>query len=195
MLTKWLVAKDQISVLILKDFKLKYNSTALGVFWSFGVPVAQSLVYFFAFSIIMRLKVDNYLLYQPYLLFIIPVLFVRIRNRKLSPEEFILLLALLIHTIAVIGQIAIADKELSIYKRYLILASPLSFGWAAIGMRWLYDRVRKFLKLKYRSIAKASITGFIIFFIFNAWSRVRKARINPFFYKTLKQYTGVNPQL
>jgi homopolymeric O-antigen transport system permease protein len=64
MLTKWLLAKDQISVLISKDFKLKYNSTALGFFWSFGVPVAQSLVYFFAFSIIMRFKVDNYLLYM-----------------------------------------------------------------------------------------------------------------------------------
>ena len=187
MLTKWLIAKDQINVLILKHFKLKYNSTALGGFWSFVVPVAQSLVYFFAFSIIMRLKVDNYLLYQPYLLFIILVLFVRTRNRKLSPEEFILLLALLIHTIGVIGQIAIADKELSIYKRYLIIASPLSFGWAAIGLRWLYDRVRKFLKLKYRSIAEVSIAGFIIFFIFNAWSRVRKARINPFFYEIFKQ--------
>lgn len=64
MLDKWLLAKDQISVLVLKDFKLKYNSTALGFFWSFGVPIIQSLVYFFAFSIIMRFKVDNYLLYM-----------------------------------------------------------------------------------------------------------------------------------
>lgn len=64
MLTKWLLAKDQISVLISKDFKLKYNSTALGFFWSIGVPIAQSLVYFFAFSVIMRFKVENYLLYM-----------------------------------------------------------------------------------------------------------------------------------
>ncbi|MDD5599267.1 MAG: ABC transporter permease [Victivallaceae bacterium] len=64
MLHKWALAKDQIAVLVLKDFKLKYNSTALGFFWSFGVPVAQSLVYFFAFSVIMRFKVDNYLLYM-----------------------------------------------------------------------------------------------------------------------------------
>ncbi len=134
-------------------------------------------------------------LYPQYLLLIIPVLFVRIRNRKLSSEELILLLALLIHTIGMIGQIAIADKELFIYKRYLIVATPLSFGWAAIGLRWLYDRVRKLLKLKYRWIAKAIIAGFIIFSIIDAWSRVRKARVNPFFYKTFKQYTGVNPQL
>ena len=64
MLGKWLLAKDQISVLVLKDFKLKYNSTALGFFWSFGVPVAQCLIYFFAFNVIMRFKVDNYLLYM-----------------------------------------------------------------------------------------------------------------------------------
>ena len=64
MVNKWMLAKDQISVLISKEFKLKYNSTALGFFWSFGVPIAQSLVYFFAFNVIMRFKVSNYLLYM-----------------------------------------------------------------------------------------------------------------------------------
>ena len=134
-------------------------------------------------------------LYPPYLIFIIPVLFVRIRNKKLSPEEIILLLALLIHTFGMIGQIAIADKRLFIYKRYLIVATPLTYGWAAIGLRWLFDKVKKNLKLKYRWIATAILIGWAIFFIFNAWSRVRKARINPFFYKFIEQYTGVDPRL
>lgn len=130
-----------------------------------------------------------------YLLFIIPVLFYRIRKKILSPEELILLLAVFIHTIGMIGQIAIADKQLFIYKRYLIVATPLSFGWAAIGLRWLFDKVRRSLKLKYRWIAKAILIAWIAFFIFNAWSRVRKTRINPFFYKMVEQYTGINPRL
>ena len=55
--------KDQIRVLIAKDFKLKYNSTALGFFWSLLMPVFSSVIYYFVFGIIMRFSVDNYLLY------------------------------------------------------------------------------------------------------------------------------------
>ncbi|MFA6714414.1 MAG: hypothetical protein WCS27_03505 [Victivallaceae bacterium] len=49
MLDKWLLTKNQISVLILNNF----NSTAPGFFWSLGIPIIQSLIYFFAFSLIM----------------------------------------------------------------------------------------------------------------------------------------------
>ena len=41
--------RDQILVLIAKDFKLKYNSTALGFAWSLIVPIFTSLIYFFVF--------------------------------------------------------------------------------------------------------------------------------------------------
>lgn len=127
-----------------------------------------------------------------YLLFIIPVLIYRIRKKTLSNEELILLAAVLIHTFVMIGQIAIADKRLFIYKRYLIVATPLAYGWAAIGLRWLFDKIKKILKLKYRWIAAAVLIGLAVFFVFNAWSRVRKARINPYFYKMVKQNTGIN---
>jgi len=36
--------RDQILVLIAKDFKLKYNSTALGFLWSLLVPTLTSVV-------------------------------------------------------------------------------------------------------------------------------------------------------
>ena len=55
--------RDQIWVLIAIDFKLKYNSTALGFAWSLLVPILSSLVYFFAFGVIMRFRAPNYLLY------------------------------------------------------------------------------------------------------------------------------------
>jgi 4-amino-4-deoxy-L-arabinose transferase-like glycosyltransferase len=133
--------------------------------------------------------------YPQYLLLIIPVLFFRIKKKKFSYEELILLMIVLIHTVGMIGQIAIADKKLFIYKRYLIVAAPLTFGWAAIGLRWLYDKTRRFSKLKYRWITKAVIIILITLSVLDAWSRVRKARINPFFYKTFKQYTGIDPKL
>lgn len=54
---------DQIRVLIAKDFKLKYNSTALGFFWSLLVPIFTSTVYYFVFGVMMRWDAKNYLLY------------------------------------------------------------------------------------------------------------------------------------
>ena len=55
--------RDQIRVLVLKDFKLKYNSTALGFMWSLLVPALTSVVYYFVFGIMMRFSAENYLLY------------------------------------------------------------------------------------------------------------------------------------
>ena len=54
---------DQITVLIAKDFKLKYNSTALGFLWSLLVPLFTSVVYYFVFGIMVRFNAPNYLLY------------------------------------------------------------------------------------------------------------------------------------
>ena len=54
---------DQIGVLIAKDFKLKYDSSALGFLWSLLVPTLTSIVYYFVFGIMMRFDVPNYLLY------------------------------------------------------------------------------------------------------------------------------------
>lgn len=54
---------DQISVLIAKDFKLKYNSTALGFVWSLMMPAFTSVVYFFVFGVMLRFNAKNYLLY------------------------------------------------------------------------------------------------------------------------------------
>ena len=59
----FVLARDQISVLIAKDFKLKYNSSALGFLWSILVPTLTSVVYYFVFGIMMRFDAPNYLLF------------------------------------------------------------------------------------------------------------------------------------
>ncbi|MBQ9754857.1 MAG: ABC transporter permease [Lentisphaeria bacterium] len=55
--------RDQILVLIAKDFKLKYNSTALGFLWSLLVPIFSSIIYYFVFGIMLRFNAQNYLLF------------------------------------------------------------------------------------------------------------------------------------
>ena len=51
---------DLIVLLTQKEFSLKYKRTALGVLWSLLNPVLTSLVFFVAFKIFMRFKIDNY---------------------------------------------------------------------------------------------------------------------------------------
>lgn len=58
-----ILGRDQIWVLIAKDFKVKYNSTALGFVWSLLMPTFTSVVYYFVFGIMMRFNAPNYLLY------------------------------------------------------------------------------------------------------------------------------------
>ena len=55
---------DQLGVLVKKDFKLKYDSTALGMLWSVLTPLALSAVYWFVFGKMMRWGGDgSYALY------------------------------------------------------------------------------------------------------------------------------------
>ncbi|MCQ2379664.1 MAG: ABC transporter permease [Victivallaceae bacterium] len=57
------LALDQVLVLVGKDFKLKYNSTAIGFLWSLLVPLFMSCLYYFVFGVVMRWDAHNYLLY------------------------------------------------------------------------------------------------------------------------------------
>lgn len=60
----FILKRDQILVLIGKDFKLKYDSTCLGFLWSMLIPLLMSGVYFIVFGMMMRWgSVENYLLY------------------------------------------------------------------------------------------------------------------------------------
>lgn len=50
-------------MLIAKDFKLKYNATAIGFLWCMLVPFFTTLIYYFVFGVMMRWSAKNYLLY------------------------------------------------------------------------------------------------------------------------------------
>lgn len=60
---KWERLRDQIIILVSREFKLKYNATALGLLWSLVTPILQSCIYFFIFKEIIRFNVPNYLLF------------------------------------------------------------------------------------------------------------------------------------
>lgn len=57
---QFILRRDQIWVLITKDFKLKYNSTALGFVWSLLMPTFTSVVYYLVFGVMMRFGVDPF---------------------------------------------------------------------------------------------------------------------------------------
>ena len=55
--------KDLLFELIKKELKVRYKSSYLGYIWSILNPLALALVFFFAFKIIMRVKIENYALF------------------------------------------------------------------------------------------------------------------------------------
>lgn len=52
--------KDIFLVLTQKEIKLRYKSKVLGYFWSLLNPILFTLLYYFVFSIIIKVKIDNY---------------------------------------------------------------------------------------------------------------------------------------
>ncbi len=51
---------DLIILLTQKEFALKYKRTVLGIFWSLLNPILLGLVFWVAFKVFMRFRVENY---------------------------------------------------------------------------------------------------------------------------------------
>ena len=51
---------DLLALLTHKEFALKYKRTTLGILWSLLNPLLTALVFFVAFKIFMRFKMENY---------------------------------------------------------------------------------------------------------------------------------------
>lgn len=54
---------DIAIVLLQKDLKVRYKNTIFGYLWSVGHPLAFALVYYVAFKIVMRIQVEDYVLF------------------------------------------------------------------------------------------------------------------------------------
>ncbi len=49
--------------LVIRDFKIKYNASVLGVFWSFLNPLLMMVVYYVVFSTIFHNEIENFTVY------------------------------------------------------------------------------------------------------------------------------------
>lgn len=54
---------DLIIVLTQKELKVRYKSSFFGYFWSIGHPLAFALVFFMVFKVVMKVQVDDYVLF------------------------------------------------------------------------------------------------------------------------------------
>ena len=54
---------DLITELVKKELKVRYKNSVLGYLWSILSPLASALVFFVAFKIVIRLKIENYALF------------------------------------------------------------------------------------------------------------------------------------
>ncbi|CAG9000102.1 MAG: Teichoic acid translocation permease protein TagG [Candidatus Celerinatantimonas neptuna] len=54
---------DLILILTKKDTQIRYKNSALGYLWSIANPLCFALIYFIAFKIIMRIRIENYTIF------------------------------------------------------------------------------------------------------------------------------------
>ena len=54
---------DLVLVLTQKEVKVRYKNSVLGYLWSIGHPLAYTAVFWIAFKIVMRINMENYLLF------------------------------------------------------------------------------------------------------------------------------------
>jgi len=54
---------DLLIVLTQKEMKVRYKSSFLGYIWSIANPLAFAFVFFIAFKVVMKIKMENYTLF------------------------------------------------------------------------------------------------------------------------------------
>ena len=55
--------RDLIAELLKKEIKVRYKNNILGYAWSILNPLAQAMVFFVAFQFILKVKIENYVLF------------------------------------------------------------------------------------------------------------------------------------
>ena len=55
--------RDLIYILTVKEIKTRYKNNVLGYLWSLANPLAYAIIFYFAFGIIFRFKMENYALF------------------------------------------------------------------------------------------------------------------------------------
>ncbi len=55
--------RDLAVALVKKEIKVRYKSNILGYAWSILNPLSQALIYLFAFQYVLKVKIDNYVLF------------------------------------------------------------------------------------------------------------------------------------
>ncbi len=55
--------RDLIYILTAKEIKTRYKNNVLGYFWSLMNPLAYATIFYFAFGIVFRFKMENYALF------------------------------------------------------------------------------------------------------------------------------------
>ncbi len=57
---QWIYLRDLLRELVVRDMKLRYKRSILGIAWSLLNPLAQLLVFHFIFSLVLPLNIPNY---------------------------------------------------------------------------------------------------------------------------------------
>jgi len=129
---------DLFLILVEKEITLKYKRTYIGFVWSLLNPIFTAIIYFLAFSVFMRFKMDNYALFLlsalfPWNWFSASVLMsvntltgnTGLIKKVIFPKHFLVLSL-------------IAGQLITMLFAIPVLAAILIYGGGMPGIQWLY---------------------------------------------------------
>jgi lipopolysaccharide transport system permease protein len=56
----WIHARDLLAELVVRDIKLRYRGSLLGILWTLLNPLAELLVLLFVFRVVLRVDIENF---------------------------------------------------------------------------------------------------------------------------------------
>ena len=108
-------------------------------------------------------------LYLPYLALVALGVYLRWKRREWSAGETLVLAVVGLHLLAVAAQIRISSRFFYMSSRYLLPASPLLFGWAALGLEWLRELGSR--TPRGRKLVTAGLIALGLLLYLSAWRR------------------------
>ena len=156
-----------------QELSLPYESGALAALRSAPHPASDATEKYNLWDSLLDQLFKGF--YPLYFMLYVPVIFFRMRKKKWTGNESMLLISGVGHTLIILGVLGCAWTQ----KRYIIAALPLFLGWTAMGFFQVWEKANQVTRnSRSRWLPKGVVGAIILGMLWSGTSRTRPS-LNP----------------